>query len=84
MMIQIKETKVDEMSGAVEKILHYGGKLMSCLENLEGGSEYGERDDEDMMGYDPHIMGERGGRYGNRMRGGRYGNRYGNRDPYLY
>lgn len=42
-MIQITEEKAGKMSDFCEKMLHYGGKLMSCLEELEGGGEYGER-----------------------------------------
>lgn len=41
-MIQISDSKVDMMSENVEKILRYGGKLMSCIEELSHG-EYGER-----------------------------------------
>lgn len=71
-MIQITDDKVDRMSGLVEKVLHYGGKLMSCLEELSGGEMYGERRyggytderplrDDEMMG--ERRMRDRYGRY---------------------
>lgn len=50
-MIQITEEKAGKMSDFCEKMLHYGGKLMSCLEELEGEASYGQR----------------GGYYGERM-----------------
>jgi hypothetical protein len=65
-VIEINESKFDKMSEYTEKMLKYGGKLMSCLEEL--GEEHG--------------YGHRGGSYGNRYdsMGGRYsdhGTRYG-------
>lgn len=79
MKIFITEDKKDEMSGLCEKMLHYGGKLMSCIEALEAEG-YGERvgmrendwdEDED----DDEPVGMRGvaGAYGSRagMRRGR-------------
>ena len=45
-IIKIEEGKVDKMSEYAEKMLKYGGKLMSCIEELSEGG-YGERDDED-------------------------------------
>lgn len=74
MRIVISEDKKDEMSELCEKMLHYGGKLMSCLENLDEDSMgermgmRGEWDDDD-----DDDMGMRGS-YGNR---GGYGNRRG-------
>ncbi len=74
-MVQIEESKLDKMSEYAEKMLKYGGKLMSCLEEMSEESG----------------MGERGGSYGNRGEGGRsmmggrggYGNRgYGERGGY--
>lgn len=59
-MIEITEHKLDEMSECVEKMLRAGGKLMSCIDALQRGSEMGERNE--------------GGRYGGRY-GMRYGNR---------
>lgn len=65
-VIEINESKFDKMSEYTEKMLKYGGKLMSCLEEL--GEEHG--------------YGHRGGAYVNRYdsMGGRYsdyGSRYG-------
>lgn len=45
-IIKIEEGKVDKMSDYAEKMLKYGGKLMSCIEELSEGG-YGERDDDD-------------------------------------
>lgn len=45
-IIRIEEHKVDKMSDYAEKMLKYGGKLMSCIEELSEGG-YGERDDDD-------------------------------------
>lgn len=62
-MIQIDEHKLDKMGEYAEKMLKYGGKLMSCIEEM--GEEYG--------------MGHRGGSYGSRYgerQGGDYGSRY--------
>jgi hypothetical protein len=38
-MIEIKEDKFDKMAEYTEKMLKYGGKLMSCLSEV--GEEYG-------------------------------------------
>ena len=54
-MVQISESKKVKLSDYAEKVLHYAGKMMQCIESLDEGGEYGER------GY-----GERGG-YGGRM-----------------
>ena len=75
-IIEIKEDKFDKMAEYTEKMLKYGGKLMSCISEV--GEEYGmsfrENDD---MGYREHeesysrsMMGNRG-RYGNRSYGER-------------
>lgn len=55
MKIMITESKKEKLADCAEKVLHYAGKLMQCIESLEGG-EFGERG-----GY-----GERGGGYGER------------------
>lgn len=75
MKIFVTEDKKDEMSGLCEKMLHYGGKLMNCIESMTEEA-YGERmgmredwDDDD----DDEMMGMRGG-YSNR---GGYGMRRG-------
>lgn len=72
-MIEITEDKVSKMSEYAEKMLRYGGKLMQCLDELEGG-EYGGREHEGRS-Y-PHHEGSYGGRYGMRSRYDNYGDRY--------
>lgn len=42
-MIEIEESKVDKMAELAEKMLKYGGKLMSCIEELSEESGMGER-----------------------------------------
>ena len=66
-VIKIEEGKVDKMSDYAEKMLKYGGKLMSCIEELSEGG-YGERDDDDDWEDDDMGMreGYRGGRGGDR------------------
>ena len=73
-MIEIKDDKFDKMADYTEKMLKYGGKLMSCLSEI--GEEYGMSFREhDGMGYreqgtSRYGMGSRGqggGRYGERM-----------------
>ncbi len=72
-MIQIEESKLDKMSELTEKMLKYGGKLMSCLEEMSEEGGMGQRG------------GQGGGSYGNRYGersgggGGGYGSRYGER-----
>lgn len=59
-IVQVTEDKKHEMSEMVEDILHIGGRLMSCIENL---------DDEAMGERRYYGMGMRdGGRYGMGMR----------------
>ena len=41
-MIEISESKVGKMADYAEKMLRYGGKLMQCIDELEG-NEFGER-----------------------------------------
>ena len=45
-IIEIQSDKVDKMNEYAEHILRYGGKLMQCLEDMNGG-EYKERYDID-------------------------------------
>lgn len=70
--IQIEESKLDKMSELTEKMLKYGGKLMSCLEELSEEGGMGQRG------------GQGGGSYGSRYgeRSGGYGSRYGQRGGY--
>lgn len=41
-IIEIQEDKIENLSEYTEKILHYGGKLMQCVENLSKKSKYNE------------------------------------------
>ena len=60
-MIQITENKKEKLSEGLEKMLHIGGMLMQCVENLEE-----EEDDEDYES----GSGMRGGYRRGGMRGG--------------
>lgn len=52
-IIEIKEDKFDKMAEYTEKMLKYGGKLMSCISEV--GEEYGMSfKDNDDMGYREH------------------------------
>lgn len=66
-VVQITEDKLGNISECVDKMLHYGGKLMTCIEELGGGS-YSEEGYSERSG----RMGQRGG-YSER--GGRMGHR---------
>lgn len=68
-MIEIDESKVDKMSELAEKMLKYGGKLMSCIEELSEESGMGERGgygNRDSMGSPMSNRVERDGSGGNR------------------
>ena len=41
-IIEIQDTKLQNLSEYAEKVLRYGGKLMQCLEDLEEKSSYNE------------------------------------------
>ena len=41
-IIEIQEGKLQHLSEYAEKVLHYSGKLMQCLEDLESKSKYDE------------------------------------------
>ena len=58
MMIQVTEDKKSEMSELCNKMLHYGGKLMQCIENMQ----------EPGMGMRGEMGMRDGGRYGMGMR----------------
>lgn len=67
-MIEIKEDKFEKMAEYTEKMLKYGGKLMSCISEL--GEEHGMsfRDGMNYRNEDEYsrsMMGSRGG-YGSR------------------
>lgn len=61
-MIQIEESKLDKLAENAEKMLKYGGKMMSTIEELCEESGMGHRGGYGMRG------GQNGGSYG-----GRYG-----------
>lgn len=74
-MIQISEEKKEKLSEMCEKMLHYGGKIMQCLESLdeEGEQEYGMRDEEEYDGDDYRVRsGMRSGMRRGRNMMGRY------------
>lgn len=56
MFIEIKEDKFEKIAEYTEKMLKYGGKIMSCLSEI--GEEYGMNFREDGYG---NRYGERGG-----------------------
>lgn len=83
-MIKITEDKLGTMAELAEKMLHYGGKLMSCIDEVQTSGEmgmrggYGERRgfgmrDDMNYRYPDMEMGMRGG-YGEREE---YGERRG-------
>lgn len=84
-MVEITENKFDELVENAEKMLKYGGKVMSCLESMkQGEGRMGERSpmpDYRDMGRDERRRYERSmdydndGRYGERYGGGYYGGR---------
>lgn len=41
-IIEMKDGKLEHLSEYAEKVLHYGGKLMQCIEDLDGKSKYDE------------------------------------------
>ena len=51
-IIEIKEDKLQNLSEYVEKILHYGGKVMQCLEDVESRSKYNEYHGHDRKRYE--------------------------------
>lgn len=78
-IIEIKEDKFDKMAEYTEKMLKYGGKLMSCISEV--GEEYG------MSFRDEERYRERGGmNYREHEEYGRYGKHSGGmneRYPYM-
>jgi hypothetical protein len=46
MKVKKFEEKIEKLSEMNEKILHYAGKMMQCVEELSD-EDYGERDDDD-------------------------------------
>ena len=74
-IIEITEKKREKMSGHVEDALYAMGKVMSCLEELDG--DMGERRSRSGRSHD---MGSRD-RYGNRHDRSRYDD-YGDKDDW--
>ena len=71
-MIVIQRKDKEKLADMVSEMLRIGGRVMSCIEEMEQNGEMGERRYQMRDG-----MGMRdGGSYGNR------GNGYGNRDDY--
>ena len=56
-MIEIKEDKFEKMAEYTEKMLKYGGKLMSCLSEV--GEQHGMSFRDDEMYREPREMNER-------------------------
>lgn len=79
-IIEIKEDKLEKMGELTEKMLKYGGRLMSCISEI--GDEYGMsfRHGDDDMDYRDY------GRYGNRSEKSRHYpmSHYGMRDEMKY
>lgn len=42
-IIEIQESKLENLTECAEKMLRYGGKLMSCLEELSHSKDYNEK-----------------------------------------
>ena len=76
-IIEIKEDKLQHLSEYAEKVLRYGGKLMQCLEDLEGKSKYDEYRGVDYRGGMRYRDGEAKGYEKDRFGEGKYyGERY--------
>lgn len=56
-IIEISESKFEKMGELTEKMLKYGGKLMSCISEL--GDEHGINFREHEDGYQRSMMGNR-------------------------
>ena len=56
-MIEIKEDKFEKMAEYTEKMLKYGGKLMSCLSEV--GEQHGMSFRDDEMYREPREVNER-------------------------
>lgn len=51
-IIEIQDSKLQHLSEYAEKVLHYGGKMMQCLEELETKSKYNEYHGQDRKRYE--------------------------------
>ena len=87
-MTEITESKFDELVENAEKMLRYGGKVMSCLDSIQRGSDrMGERSpmpdyrddwrrDSERRERDMYDDDDDDGRYGERRGGYRGRRRY--------
>ena len=70
-IIEITENKMSDLYEYAEKMLKYGGKMMSCLEDLKEGKMghrgYGNRYDNDGYGERDWEEDDEDSGYGNRM-----------------
>ena len=71
-IIEITENKMSDLYEYAEKMLKYGGKMMSCLEDLKenksmGHRGYGNRYDNDGYGERDWEEEDEDSGYGNRM-----------------
>lgn len=57
-IIEMKEDKLQHLSEYAEKVLRYGGKLMQCIEELEGKSKYSEYRGSESHKYDKERWGD--------------------------
>ena len=74
-MMQISREKKQKLSDYTEKVLHYAGKLMQCVESLESEDGFGERSNSRYMGMDHDEDYDHEEGYGDRWRA--YGDRRG-------
>lgn len=82
-MIEITENKFDELVENAEKMLKYGGKVMSCLEDMRRGEgrmgerspmpDYRDMGREERRRYERDMDYDDEGRYGERYGGGYHG-----------
>lgn len=57
-MVKITEDKVKNLAEYAEKMLHYGGMLMHCIEEMKQGGGYGGQEPtgyQHQSKYAPHI-----------------------------
>ena len=52
-IIEIQENKLENLTECAEKMLRYGGKLMSCLEELSKDKSYSEKRGRRYIGEEP-------------------------------
>ena len=75
-IIEIQDSKIQNLTDYAEKVLKYGGKLMQCIEELESGSKYNEYYGTDYRD-DMNYRGRQSKRYEKeRYDDDRYPNRY--------